>query len=139
MLSVIPIAEALGLVLEKFGSKPGRIEFVSLQQALGRFLGMDVIAQEDVPAFNRSTVDGFAVRSADLRGCSDSIPALLQKSGESIMGQALTSCWHLAPASMCQLVEQFHPTPTRPSCSSTPRTLVAISLRSTSLLPREQT
>jgi len=88
MLSVIPIAEALGLVLEKFGSKPGRIEFVSLQQALGRFLGMDVIAQEDVPAFNRSTVDGFAVRSADLRGCSDSIPALLQKSGESIMGQA---------------------------------------------------
>ncbi len=88
MLSVIPIAEALGLVLEKFRREPGRIESVSLQQALGRFLGMDVIAQEDVPAFNRSTVDGFAVRSADLRGCSDSIPALLQKSGESIMGQA---------------------------------------------------
>lgn len=86
MLSVIPIAEALGLVLEKFGSKPGRIEYVSLQQALGRFLGMDVIAQEDVPAFDRSTVDGFAVRSADLRGCSDSIPAILQKSGESLMG-----------------------------------------------------
>ncbi len=35
MLSVIPIAEALGLVLEKFGSEPGRIESVSLQQALG--------------------------------------------------------------------------------------------------------
>ena len=88
MLSVIPIAEALGLVLEKFGSKTGRIETVSLQQALGRFLGLDIIAQENVPAFDRSTVDGFAVLSADLRGCTDSIPAILEKTGESLMGQA---------------------------------------------------
>lgn len=88
MLSVIPIAEALKLVLETFIPKTGRIEVVSLSQAFGRYLGADVIAQEDVPAFDRSTVDGFAVRSADLRGCSDSIPAILQKSGESVMGQA---------------------------------------------------
>jgi len=88
MLSVIPIAEALKLVLETFIRKTGRIEVVSLSQAFGRYLGADVIAQEDVPAFDRSTVDGFAVRSADLRGCSDSIPAILQKSGESVMGQA---------------------------------------------------
>jgi len=88
MLSVIPIADALNLVLERFGSKTGRVEYVRLQEALDRYLGADVIAQEDVPAFDRSTVDGFAVRSADLRGCSDSIPAILQKTGESIMGHA---------------------------------------------------
>ena len=88
MLSVIPIAEALSLVLKKFGSKNGRIESISLQELLGRCLAEDIIAQEDVPAFDRSTVDGFAVRSADLRGCSDSIPAILQKTGESIMGQS---------------------------------------------------
>ncbi len=88
MLSVIPIADALSLVLEKFGGKTGRIEQVGLEKALGRFLGEDVIAQEDVPAFDRSTVDGFAVRSADLRGCSDSIPAILQKTGESLMGHS---------------------------------------------------
>jgi len=88
MLSVIPIADALSLVLEMFSGKTGRIEQVGLEKALGRFLGEDVIAQEDVPAFDRSTVDGFAVRSADLRGCSDSIPAILEKTGESIMGQA---------------------------------------------------
>ncbi len=88
MLNVIPIADALGLVLEKFGSKTGRIEHVSLEKALGRYLGEETIAQEDVPAFDRSTVDGFAVRSSDLRGCSDSIPAILEKSGESIMGLA---------------------------------------------------
>jgi len=88
MLNVIPIADALNLVLEKFGGKTGQVESVGLDQALGRFLGEDIVAQEDVPAFDRSTVDGFAVRSADLRGCSDSIPAILQKVGDSVMGRS---------------------------------------------------
>jgi len=86
MLSVVPIAEALSLVIGNFGGKTSRIEHVVLDNALGRYLGVDIIAHEDVPAFDRSTVDGFAVRSVDLRGCSDSIPAILQKSGESMMG-----------------------------------------------------
>ena len=88
MLNVIPIADALSLVLEKFGGKTGQVEPVGLDQALGRFLGADIVAQEDVPAFDRSTVDGFAVRSSDLRGCSDSIPAVLQKAGQSVMGHS---------------------------------------------------
>ncbi len=88
MLSVIPIKDALNIVLEKFGRKASAIEYVGLDKALGRYLGADVVAEEDVPAFDRSTVDGFAVRSKDLSGCSDSIPAILEKSGESIMGQA---------------------------------------------------
>ena len=69
MLNVIPIADALKLVREKFGGKTGPIEQIALDAVLGRYLGADIIAQEDVPAFTRSTVDGFAVRSADLRGC----------------------------------------------------------------------
>ena len=48
MLSVIPISEALGLVLENFGTRTKRIDSVSLQQALGRYLAADIIAQEDV-------------------------------------------------------------------------------------------
>jgi len=88
MLNVIPTADALSLVLEKFGGKKGQVEPVGLDQALGRYLGADIVAQEDVPAFDRSTVDGFAVRSADLRGCSDSIPAILQKVGDSVMGRS---------------------------------------------------
>ncbi len=87
MLSVVPIKDALELVLNRFGAKKTSTEMVSLIEAHGRRLAEDIIAQEDVPDFNRSTVDGFAVQSADLRGCSDSIPALLQKSGESLMGQ----------------------------------------------------
>lgn len=87
MLNVIPIAEALSLVLRQFGNNTGRVEKVGLQYAPGRYLGEDVTAPEDVPAFDRSTVDGFAVRSSDLRGCSDAIPAILEKTGESLMGQ----------------------------------------------------
>ena len=88
MLSVIPIAEALSLVLEKFSRGAANLETVSLEYASGKFLGADITAEEDLPAFNRSTVDGFAVRSADLLGCSDSIPAILEKTGESVMGNA---------------------------------------------------
>jgi len=88
MLNVNPIADALSLVLDKFGGKTGQVESVGLDQALGRYLGADIVAQEDVPAFDRSTVDGFAVRSSDLRGCSDSIPAILQKVGDSVMGRS---------------------------------------------------
>ncbi len=88
MLSVIPIKDALNFVLKEFGSKAGAVEFVHSGDAFGRYLAAEIIAEEAVPAFDRSTVDGFAVRSKDLSGCSDSIPAILKKTGESIMGHA---------------------------------------------------
>ena len=38
---------------------------VPLDKAYGRILFSDAVSAEDVPNFNRSTVDGYAVRSAD--------------------------------------------------------------------------
>ncbi len=52
-------------------------ERVGLDAALYRTLSRDLIAPEDLPEAARSTVDGFAVRSEDTFGASDSIPALL--------------------------------------------------------------
>ena len=46
-----------------------------LAAALGRVLAEDVIAEVDVPGFDRSNVDGFAVRAADLDGASAERPA----------------------------------------------------------------
>ena len=40
-----------------------RFEHVPLDQAAGRVLGEDVIAGVDVPGFDRSNMDGFAVRA----------------------------------------------------------------------------
>jgi molybdopterin molybdotransferase len=49
-----------------------------LQDALGRVLSEDLIAQEALPRFDKSAMDGYAVKSADLTGASQSKPAVLQ-------------------------------------------------------------
>lgn len=86
MFKVISLSEAKGLVIDQFGLWRVTKETTTLHKGVGRFLANQVISDEFVPAFDRSTVDGFAVVSRDLRGCSDSIPAILRKAGESPMG-----------------------------------------------------
>ena len=49
-----------------------------LADALGCALGEDVTAPIDVPPFDRSNVDGFAVRSADLASASEAAPVRLR-------------------------------------------------------------
>jgi molybdopterin molybdotransferase len=46
--------------------RPGAVETVSLGDALGRVLAQAVVADRDFPPTDRSAMDGFAVRSADL-------------------------------------------------------------------------
>ncbi len=57
---------------------------VALADALGRVLSHDVVALADAPPFDRSNVDGFAVRAADTVGASDSAPRVLTLNGEVI-------------------------------------------------------
>lgn len=59
----ISIGEAVKKVMKAAGT--GEVERISIEQCDGRFLGEDLIANEDVPHFNRAGMDGFAVRSAD--------------------------------------------------------------------------
>ncbi len=86
MLLVLTPGEALGLIKEKFLPLDRR-ERVSLAQAAGRVLAEDIIASEYVPGFDRSTVDGYALRAEDCFGCSESIPALLSLSRSISMGE----------------------------------------------------
>ena len=76
MLYVKTPEEVLALIRSEFAPL-NRMETVSLQDAMGRVLAADITAQEYVPDFDRSTVDGFAVRAEDTFGCSDAIPAIL--------------------------------------------------------------
>ncbi len=55
-----------------------------LAGALGRALAQDVVAPIDVPPFDRSNVDGFAVRSADLARASEGAPVQLALTDETI-------------------------------------------------------
>ena len=59
-------------------------ESVSLGHALGRVLAGDVTAEIDVPSFDRSNFDGFAVRAEDTFGAQEETPRHLQLLAETI-------------------------------------------------------
>ena len=86
MLTVKTPDEVFSLIAGEF-PRGMRIENASLLTACGRVLAEDVMSREFVPGFDRSTVDGYAVRAADTFGCSDALPAILEKSGEVLMGE----------------------------------------------------
>lgn len=67
--------------------KEPRVAGVSLEEAYKRILAEDIYSKEDLPVFSRSTVDGFAVNSADTFGASEGIPAYLNVSHEILMGE----------------------------------------------------
>ncbi len=62
-------------------------ESVPLDQALDRVLAEDVVAAVDVPSFDRSNVDGYAVVATDAFGASEEVPQrLVLLSGEIVAG-----------------------------------------------------
>jgi len=56
-------------------------------ESLGCRLAAEVRATEDVPGFDRSTMDGYAVRARDTYGATESLPSYVDISGEVLMGQ----------------------------------------------------
>jgi molybdopterin molybdotransferase len=62
---LLPIAEMERLIAERV-APVAETEEVALAAALGRVVAADVVATQDLPPFDNSAVDGFAVRHADL-------------------------------------------------------------------------
>ncbi|MEZ4771215.1 MAG: hypothetical protein R2844_22695 [Caldilineales bacterium] len=65
-----------------------RAERIAVVDALDRVLAAPLTAPHDLPAFPRSTVDGYAVAAQDTYGASPGLPALLDVVGEVAMGEA---------------------------------------------------
>jgi len=65
-------------------------ERVAASDAAGRVTAAPVPAPEDLPPFARSSVDGYAVCSADTFGASEGLPAYLTVTAEISMGRAPT-------------------------------------------------
>ncbi len=61
-------------------------EAVPLSAALGRVLAGDLTSAADVPAFDNSAMDGFALRCADVTEASPDAPVALRLVGESRAG-----------------------------------------------------
>ena len=83
-LDVIDRDEAEARFRSALVLKPLGAERIALTEALGRVLASDVIARVDVPSFDRSNVDGFAVRAADTFGASELSPKSVRLLAESL-------------------------------------------------------
>ncbi len=81
---MISVSEAIAIVKQQ--TPVLAPERVLLADALGRVLAEDVIADTDLPPFNRAQMDGYAVRSCDVAN----VPARLRVVGEAAAG----SGWH---------------------------------------------
>src|SRR6188472_3190823 len=81
---MISVAEAIEIVRQQTHTLP--VEQIQLHEALGRVLAQDVVADSDLPPFDRSQMDGYAVRAADVQAA----PARLRIVGESAAGRG----WH---------------------------------------------
>jgi molybdopterin molybdotransferase len=67
-------------------AKPLDRESAALLECAGRVLAQDVVAEVDVPGFDRSAMDGYAVRGEDTFGASDYDPVRLEVVGRALPG-----------------------------------------------------
>src|SRR5882762_2719097 len=81
---MIPVAEAIQIVRQQTPVLPA--DRVVLADALGRFLAEEIVADSDLPPFDRSQMDGYALRAEDVA----TVPASLRIVGESAAGRG----WH---------------------------------------------
>ncbi len=81
-LEVVSGEEARARFHRHLDLSPRGEERVPLSAALGRVLSADVVAEVDVPGFDRSVVDGFAVRAADTVGAAEDRPVALRLNDE---------------------------------------------------------
>jgi putative molybdopterin biosynthesis protein len=83
-LTILSREEALTRFEAALFPRPDAAEERPLAEALGLSLAEDIVAPIDVPPFDRSNVDGFAVRSADISASAEGSPVRLALNEESI-------------------------------------------------------
>jgi len=75
---LLPIADAERLIAERVAPVDGT-ETIKLREAIGRVLAEDTVAPVDVPPFDNSAVDGYAVRAADLHAAGETRLAIVNR------------------------------------------------------------
>ena len=83
-LDVIDPEEAKRRLHAAIDLSPRGCEEVTIDEAFGRVLSADVRSEIDVPSFDRSNLDGFAVRAVDTYGAEEEIPVRLTLNQEVI-------------------------------------------------------
>jgi molybdopterin molybdotransferase len=83
---VVTREAALTLLDAHFTVTHPAMEEIHISHSLGRVLAGEIRSPENLPEFDRSTMDGYAVRSADTFGAAESRPGLLTLVGDILMG-----------------------------------------------------
>lgn len=83
---VVTREDALTMLDKHFSVSLLALEKIHISHSLGRVLAEEILSPENLPAFDRSTMDGYAVRSADTFSAAESRPALLTLVGDILMG-----------------------------------------------------
>ncbi len=84
---LVSLNDAMKIIERYYPLKPLGVEEVNITEALGRVLAEDIYSPIDHPPFDRSLVDGYAVRSEDLAGADDLHPVRLKIVGVVKPGQ----------------------------------------------------
>jgi len=89
-----PIENALQLLFQNLRIKRLNHVTVHLHEALNRVLAEDIIAEEDIPRFDRSAVDGYAVKAEDTFEASQFKPKSLRiVDGDRVGGKQAKKVW----------------------------------------------
>jgi len=75
-MTLLSVEEARARVLSKF--QPVASETSSLTKSAARILAMDIVAADDLPPFDNSSMDGFAIRAADSSNAAPASPLTLR-------------------------------------------------------------
>lgn len=87
MFNVKTLNETKQLIKKHFSNHQVESVVINTTKSKGMVLASDIYAREDIPHFDRSTVDGYAVISESVMQASSSSPVMLEYIGESNMGK----------------------------------------------------
>ena len=85
--NTVSVKEGREILTKNFGNYEIKTEYVDLEHSIGRVLGKDLYSTINVPEFNRSTVDGYAIKVEDSHGANRSIPSIINVLGEVMIGE----------------------------------------------------
>ncbi len=89
--NVVSVKDGRKILMENFKDYEFCTEYVDLEHSHNRILGEDVYSTINVPEFNRSTVDGYAIKVEDSHGADRSIPSIINILGEIMIGEKTDS------------------------------------------------
>ena len=100
LLNVVTLERAMEIAANEM-PRIRRETVLPTDEAAGLILAADIVSGADVPAFDRSTMDGYAVIAADTFGAGQAVPAMLDVIGEIPMGAA--AAFSLAPGQCARI------------------------------------